>query len=563
MKLIPMKLKLFIMIIVLVNAGIIFPQVENIPADHPVYSFLKEMQVKGILKNYSDVVLPLSRKQVINDLKQIENNFGKLDETDKEFLIRMEEKICVSFKNRKNYVNIFENFPQSFEQNIISNSQKHLYSYGDSLVSFFIDPVLEGKYIYSSLYNNNSSLLNFGGTIRGSYNNWLGFYLQGTNGNEFGSRNVAELDKRVEQSYTFNQTKLNYFDETKGYIRLQKGIVDLQLGRERILWGNGYINRTILSNNPQMFDFIRFDIAYKKFSYNFLHGWLVQKPIVQHIDSLIGDVKFKSSKYVAVSRFGYQANSSLSFGLTQMIIYSDRPFELAYLNPFLFWESAQRSLNDLDNSFLAFDGRYLIADGLEFSSSIIFDDINFSYLFKGEWARSNNGEEWQTGVMLTSPILPNDMVFKLEYMQARPYIFSHPGIGEALTYTNNGYLLGSDMRPNSTRLSTEISYRISSRSLIDILYSHTLHGNNVYDSNGNLITNYGGSEFNNFSFYASDYSYLLDGIRELYDNVNLNFQYEFGYGYYLNFNYEFRRSKILGNEVHENILWTSFTVNFE
>ena len=480
------------------------------PAGHPVYLFLKEMQVKGILKNYDDVILPISKQQVIDDLKQIESNIEKLDETEKQFLIRMEEKIGINFEGEKSKLNIFDNFPQKLEQNLSSDSQKHLYSYCDTSISFFIDPILEGKYIYSSLYNNNSTLMNIGGTVKGSYDNWLGFYLQGTNGSEFGNRNVAELDKRVEQSYTFNQTKINFFDETKGYIRFQKGIADLQLGRERVLWGNGYINRTILSDNPQLFDFIRFNIAYKKFSYNFLHGWLEQKPIVQHIDSLVGDVKFKSSKYVAISRLGYQANNSLSFGLTQMIIYSDRPLELAYLNPFLFWESAQRSLNDLDNSFLVFDGRCLITNGLEISSSIIFDDINFSYLFKGEWARSNNGEEWQTGVIITSPILPNDMVVKLEYMQARPYIFSHPGIGEALTYTNNGYLLGSDLQPNSTRFSTDINYRFSARSLIDISYSHTLHGNNVYNANGNLIKNFGGSVFNNFSFYASEGNKLFE-----------------------------------------------------
>lgn len=563
MKSVPSKIKTYIVILVVVNSGIVFSQVETVPANHPVYSFLKQMQVKGILKNYNDVILPLSKQQVINDLKQIDDKSDKLNQTDKEFLERMEEKFGINSKPGKSALNVFDNFPQKLWPNIISDSEKHLYNYKDSTLSFFIDPILEGKYIYSSLYKNNSSLLNFGGTIRGSYDNWFGFYLQGTDGSVTGSRSVAEIDKRVEQSYTFNQTKINFFDETKGYLRLQKGIVDFQLGRERILWGNGYINRTILSDNPQMFDFVRFDIAYKKFSYNFLHGWLEQKPVVQHIDSLIGDVKFKSLKYVAISRLGYQANNSLSFGITQMIIYSDRPFEMAYLNPFLFWESAQRSLNDLDNSFLTFDGRYLITNGLEVSSSIIFDDINFSYLFKGEWARSNNGEEWQAGAIITSPLIPDDMVIKLEYMQARPYIFSHPGIGEALTYTNNGYLLGSDLQPNSTRFSTDISYRISARSLIDISYSHTLHGNNVYNANGNLIENFGGSVFNNFSFYASDYAYLLDGIRELYDDLNLNFQYEFAYGYYLNLNYEYRRSKILGKEVHENIFWTSFDVKFE
>ena len=35
------------------------------------------MYVCGVLKNYDDVILPLSQKQVINDLTEIDNNFKK------------------------------------------------------------------------------------------------------------------------------------------------------------------------------------------------------------------------------------------------------------------------------------------------------------------------------------------------------------------------------------------------------------------------------------------------------------------------------------------------------
>ena len=92
MKSVPSKIKTYIVILVVVNSGIALSQVETVPADHPVYSFLKQMQVKGILKNYNDVILPLSKQQVINDLKQIDDKSEKLNQTDKEFLQRMEEK---------------------------------------------------------------------------------------------------------------------------------------------------------------------------------------------------------------------------------------------------------------------------------------------------------------------------------------------------------------------------------------------------------------------------------------------------------------------------------------
>ncbi len=550
------------LILIILFSTAVFCQVETVPVGHPVYSFLKQMQVQGIIKNYDDVVLPLSKQKVIDFLIQVDSSKNKLSSTDRSFLKRMEDKMGMNNSSTASK-NLFDDFPSSFGNKLLSDSEKHLYYYKDSTISFYIDPVLEGKYIYSKSLDDNSSLFNIGAVIRGSYDGWLGFYLKGSNGTVFGSRNVAEFDQRVKQSYTFNNTKINYFDETSGYVRLHKGIVNLQLGRERVNWGNGYIDRTILSDNPPIFDFVRFGIAYKKFSYDFLHGWLVQKPIVQYVDSLVGNVKYKLAKYIAISRMGYQANEDLSFGITQMIIYSDRPFELAYLNPFLFWESAQRSMNDLDNSFLAFDGRYKPMNGMELSSSIIFDDINFSYLFKGEWARNNNGNEWQVGMMLTDPIIFKDMTIKLEYLQIRPYTFSHPGIDEALTYSNNGYLLGTGLQPNSARFSTKLNYRFSSRLDLNVLYSHSLHGNNVYDQNGDLIENFGGNFLNNLSFYSSEYAYLLKGIREVYDYLNAGVQYEISYGYYFNLDYIYSRSKITGIEKHDSILQTSFVVNFE
>ena len=539
-----------------------FAQVDNIPAGHPVYQFLKRMSVSGILKNYDDTIIPLSRGKIEGFLAQLDSS-ENLSNVDKEFLRRMMDKIEPE-PSDKNIINIFDGFPEKFLRNLTIDKQKHLYSYSDSVITFQIDPVAELKYLYSDAQNQPGSFFNFGGLARGSYDNWFGFYLQGNEAAVWGNRNVVSIDKRVEQSYTFNHTDLNYFDGTQGYMRFEKGIVNLQFGRERILWGNGYINKTILSDNPPLFDFVKFGIAYKKFSYNFLHGWLVQKPDSVYVDSLIGNVKFKSSKYIAVSRFGYHANEGLNFGISQIIIYSNRPFEAAYLNPFLFWESAQRSMNDLDNSFLAFDGRYRAAPGCELSASIIFDDINFKKLFEHNgWERSNNGIEWQAGTMLAWPLLPEELSIKMEYTQARPYIFSHPGIGESLTYTNNGYLLGADMQPNSTRLSAEIDYRFSSKIFLSVLYSHTLHGANIYDSGGNLLRNVGGNVFENFSLFDSQYAPLLDGNRELLDELKINFNYEITYGVYFDFVYRFSHHEFNNIVINNNAAWASFYFSFE
>ena len=385
----------------------------------------------------------------------------------------------------------------------------------------------------------------------------------GTNGAVFNSRDVAELDKRVEQNYTFNNTKINYFPYTTGYARLEKGIVSFQIGRERVLWGTGYINKLILSDNPPPFDFIRFNISYKSLSYNFLHGWLVQMPTFTPIDSLSGDFKTKGSKYIAVSRLGFQPGSKLSLGVTQMVIYSNRPVEAAYLTPFLFFESAQRSLNDLDNSFLSFDGRYLVSQGIEINSSIIFDDINLKRLFNGEWNGNNNGTAWQVGAIITSPLLIHDLIAKVEYIQIRPYMFSHPGLKGALTYTNNGYLLSPDIQPNSTLFSTEINYRFSRELYAQLNYSHELHGNNIYDAQGNLIRNVGGDVFQNLTLYDPDFANLLDGEKVKTDIFTLSIDYEFIYGFLANLTYQYKNESSSNLKNKNQIFTASIKLLFE
>jgi hypothetical protein len=536
----------------------LFPQVENVPAGHQVYPFLKKMQVKGALANFDDMIIPLSKEKVISALDDIEDNISMLTGADKEFLYRMKEKFKL---NGSGTINILDNFPSQTGRNLITDSQKHLYFYIDSSIAFFVDPFFEFKSIYSSDFKN-SELLNIGGTARGSFGGWFGFYLSGSNGSVFNHRDAALTDKRVAQSYTFNQTGINFFDNTEGYLRLHKDIIDLQLGREKILWGRGYINKMILSGNPQLFDFIKFDISYKTINYNFLHAWLVQPRTVVFLDSLQSEARDKGEKYFAVSRLSFTPNTDLSFGISQVIIYANRAFEAAYLNPFLFWESAQRSLNDLDNSFLSLDGKCKIINGLETAAAILIDDVQFGKMIKN-WSNVQNRIAWHVSAMLTNPVLIENIDLKLEYLQVRPYMFAHPGLGESLTYTNNGYLLGFDLLPNSIRISALLNYRFSGRLNFSARYDHSIHGRNIYDENGKLVKNVGGGLYENYWWTDSQDAPLLDGEREFKDYFSIGFNYELLYGLYFDFLYQYQRNVFKSGENGDNIFWASAKINFE
>jgi hypothetical protein len=505
------------------------------------------MYVNGVLEDYDDVILPLSRKQVQSALFRIAENRQIMSSTEQKRLDRF--LLQLGFIDSNQIINIFDSFPDEFLQNLVHENEKHLYSYRDSIITFNLDPILEYKFIYSDQTKSSSSLLNFGGRIRGSYDDWFGYYVEATNGTVYGDRETASLDKRVEQSFTFNDTEINYFDNTQGYLRLEKAPLSLQLGRERIYWGTGRINKLILSENPQIFDFVKFNFTYKSLRYDFLHGWLVMQPEYLQVYDDIS--KEKRPKYIAISRLGINPLSDLHLGISQMIIYSNRPFEAAYLNPFIFWESAQRSLNDLDNSFLTFDGKFRIINGLEINATALFDDINFAPIFNGEWALHNNRFAWQAGISLTSPIIFSNLTLNLEYMQLRPYTFSHDGYAESLTYTNNSYLLGPDLNPNSTLLSFNLEYDISETINFSVYYDYMQHGNNEYDDSGNLITNYGGNVFEYYRENDPNYAYLLDGIRESEDRVRLNLNWQVFNGLYLILDYEYRKNSYNSSNTYD------------
>ncbi len=539
-------------------SSFLFPQIENIPSTNEVYKFLQQMYVQGSLGAYDDVILPLSKKQVNSALNNIAQHRHSLSYTEQNILDRMIVKYGI--RQSGEAIKFFDNFPKDFINNVVQEKEKHLYLFKDSIINFYIDPLIEYKFIYSDQTIKGSSVINFGGRIRGSYDDWFGYYVEASNGSVLGDRITATLDKKIEQSFTFNNTKINFFDNTQGYVRLEKGIMNLQFGRERILWGNGQINKLILSENPQVFDFVKFNIQYKSLRYDFLHGWLVIQPEFIQINNDIS--KEKRSKFLAISRLGFNPNNNLSLGVSQMIIYSNRAFEAAYLNPLLFWESAQRSLNDLDNSFLAFDGKLRVQDGLLLNASAIFDDINFSRLFKGEWSGHNNGFAWQGGVSLTAPIIFDNMMVNIEYLQLRPYIFSHPGYRESLTYTNNGYLLGVDLQPNSTQLSVNLIYNFNDRLSFSANYSHSVHGNNEYDSLGNRTRNVGGNVLEYYTFRDSRFAYLLDGQRETEDRSRLGFSWEFFNNLYLKFDWEYRNNTFRSSKSY-NALFGSFNLNID
>jgi hypothetical protein len=553
-----MKLLTFPFILIFLQISS-FSQVENVPVDNYVYDYLKILSVKGIITRYDDMVLPLSKRTITNYLMEAESKRSSLSDNE----INLLDKIKIKLDIKENYFPVLftDVFPNGLNLFLSKDETKYFYSYKDSSLNIYVNPIIEDKFIYSMDKNSNTNLLNWGGKLYGSYSDWFGFYLSASNGFESGDRSIAELDQQVNQSFTFNNTGINYFDHTEGYVRIEKGKIGLEIGRERILWGRG-INKLFISNNAPVFDFIKFNASLGIFSIDFLHGWLVQPPNYTWDTILNSYVKNKNPKYIALSRIGVNPSNNLSFGISQTIIYANRPMELVYLNPFLFFESAQRSLNDLDNSFLAIDAKYKIINGLELSSVINFDDIDFKTISTEGFGSIQTRYAWQNDLIISNPLLPENLSLSMDYLIIRPYVFTHFGIGESLTYTNNGYMIGPNLQPNSIEFSLRLNYILNPDLIISVGYDNIRHGSNIYDTDGNLVRNVGGDVFQYYKIGDSRRTYILDGKLDVTNKISFNLEYEFILGFYLGFQYDYTSYCKRGLDKNkENNLWGVFRYN--
>lgn len=509
-------------------------QVETVPAGHPVYAFLKRMEVKGHLSHYFDAVLPLSRANVAALLTEAGTHQdaltgaeqGILNDLRSEFRLELGEGIAgLSSGIDPGLEGVTGGIPALFH-----GSEHYLYVYRDSTVTLFVNGLLAldtrrgsgdapGKL--------QSTFFQFGGRVRGTMLGHLGYYLQGTNAQFWGSRELLGRDPVISQSYTLRVSDAQNFDAVDGYVRYEARPVSVQVGRERLLWGTGYDQQMVLSANPRVFDFVRADVEYRSLKYTFLHAWLLGRRSLLTF-ALPSDTSAQFSepvvadKYFAAHRLEFSFGSVMDIGAQEMVVYSNRAPDLAYLNPLTVIESAQRSREERDNVMWAFDIQTRFLPGAQLSATILFDDLHLGQFFDDFWY---NRYGYQAGVMLTDPAGLADLTLSVEYTKIEPFTFAHNRSREN-DFGSLGALLGPRIGPNADAWFIGMEYvpQWNLRFAARVLMSRK--GENVVDAAGTLIRNVGSDILQPHRDTDPERRTFLDGILVKSTTVDLRVAWE-------------------------------------
>lgn len=476
-------------------------QVENVPVGHPVYDFLKRMEVKGLIHHYHDEVLPLSRKDVARLLADLNSLSPTLTSAERGYLDDFLSEFHYDIsRDMEGFHSLIDSEDPTFGESIVhifSNKEKYLYAYSDSNLSFFVNGILalDGRGITGdALGKTDAEYVQFGGRIRGTIYGKLGYYVQGLNAQFWGSRDLLLRDRYISQTHTIRVTDTRNFDMSDGYLRYDGGIVSAQVGMERLLWGSGYEQQLIVSDNVRPFPFIRMDAEYKSLKYTFIHGWLLGSSgtltySLPSDSSTVFVEPTNADKYIAAHRLEFSFPGLFDIGAQEIMIYSNRSVDLAYLTPIIVLESAQRARGERDNAFWAFDVQTHFASGIELTASLMMDDIHFGEFFKNKWYNRN---AYQVGALLTDPLFFPDMNVTVQWTRVEPYMFAHDRSRDD-NYSSLGRILGPDIGPNADAWFFRVAYFPLRNLKLSLDVRFVRKGDNIVDpATGQLIKNVGG-----------------------------------------------------------------------
>ncbi|MFC2093836.1 capsule assembly Wzi family protein [Bacteroidota bacterium] len=543
----------------------IYSQVELVPPSHPVYDYIKRMQLLEVIEDYNSSAIPLSREQIAGYIKIINDNSNKISRTDKKILndLNVEFEYDVS-GNSRDASGLFNS--TDFKDIFSNKKQKYLYEYTDSNAAFFFDGTAflsQRNSKGDSLGKHSITLGEFGIRVRGTLYNSVGFYLRMSNGQKL-QGDQGDIDFAIATNPKFKaNTKFRYennnFDTYEGYIRYrtQKDWLSLMVGKEALYTGFGYVDKLFLSSNTVPFSYIKLDLKYKSLHYYFLYGTVKG-------DSLGRDIR---SKTIASHRLNMNFSKAFRVGFFESIVASDRPFDFTYLNPLSFLRSADYNAGEtkLNNAIMGLDMEVIPTRKLSFQASVLIDDLNFDNLFGGTYLDGSpaldNKFAWQVGTLWTDALWITNLTAALEYTRLNPFVYTHET--NKSQYTNWTLPLGHDLPPNSDEIALKLSYDITHRLNLSLLYQKQRSANGIIIRNDTLIMNYGGN-IERGDWARGQDAIFLSGNRINRDIVTAQLSWQPIRQYYieLKYVYEFQDLIYMSRKLKDHYGWLTLRVDY-
>jgi len=422
-----------LIIFVLLIASLGFAQSVDLPLGHWVYSFLDELETKGMFRCFSSRSLPMSRVEIAKIISQVEEAI----KTDKIQITRTErdrlEQLKGEFHEELQNLNL-ESDPRYRERHLFTWSEENNQIHADFDFGFNLE-VNRGEQ-YSS--TERLSHTTFGGILRANLKNnlWFHIFVRNTlsRGVDYSQQNL-DPSRGIPIDFA---GKNAYSDRAIAYFIYKLPWFQLKVGRDQAKWGPGYRGSLMLSAQNPLFDMIKLKTQFNRFQFISIHG---------HLNSSYG------RKFLAIHRLEIKIAPWLYMAGSEAVVYGNRGIEFQYLNPIMPYHVAEHHLGDQDNNTIGFDVTLFPIKDFKSYFELFIDDYTLS---KSIFDYYGNKFAFLLGGYWVEPFGLKNVDFRVEYTRVEPFVYTHED--SINVYQNYDQSVGHWLGPNADDWFFEANY---------------------------------------------------------------------------------------------------------
>lgn len=426
-----------------------------------VYSFLRQLSVKGIIE-FDDNITPVPRIYIAEKLKEAVSKQTRMTHIE-------QQELSFYLKDYMNELNFITDSSEA-HFNYISrdpSGRYRLLSYSDTLFKINASPILgyetgsrDGKKLTHS-WNG----LGFYGYL----SDYIGFSFNFRDNNESGDRADRHKLFTPETGVIVAKSEGNSFQysEIHANISANWSWGSLTVGKDFLGWGQARSGNIVLSDKAPSFPFIRLDVRPAKWlSFNYIHAWLASDitdsaaTYPSYRQSPVYDRTVDRSKYLAAHTITFYPYRGLSIALGESIVYADK-LEISYMMPLMFFRLADHYLSQGSNNkganvqFFANVSSKNHIKNTHLYGTIFIDEITIEGLFDKQKQRNQFG--FTLGTSVTDLPLEN-LTLTAEFTKIYPFVYRH--YIPTLTYESSSYGMGHWMGHNSDLIYVSADYKI-------------------------------------------------------------------------------------------------------
>jgi hypothetical protein len=271
-------------------------------------------------------------------------------------------------------------------------------------------------------------------------------------------REVIPGQGRTKRLNYDSKSRVHDYAQSSGYISFNPGkYFNLQLGQGKNFIGDGY-RSLLLSDVASNYPYFKFTTTFGNVKYMIM--WASMSHMER--DETLGDVRYPV-KYGVFHYLNWNLGNRLSIGLFENVIWAAqhestgyRGFDMAYLNPFIFFRPVEYSVGSPDNVNLGFNIKYIAAKWLTLYGQVILDEFKADEVFSGSkwWA---NKQGFQGGFKTFDLFGVRNLNLQAEYNQVRPYTYTH--YQPIINYGHLNQELAHPLGANFKEMLSILSYR--------------------------------------------------------------------------------------------------------